>query len=755
MDAKSDHRVATLDSGGSKSLSTWEDSIASDEAGMSGGAWAMEEKALLDGHTLMSLFYSEDWVFIVADLIGRQFSSPYPRVMKRVVENGKQIARPAEGHPIQAVLDDPAEYGDGPSFWYRAAIYECILGNAIMWYMKSSKKFFLVPTQSTTIEFNEKGLPDKYLWIPDFGHDPGAQHRAVSFKPSEILHVRRPNPGSPWWGLSPFIPGRRSILFNRYSGEFLNTFFTKGATPQVIIETEIAYNNADAIATLAKSFELYNTGRGNQRRPLVLPKGAKASQVNMTITDAKLVELVNQNREVLINLLAVPKHALGLQETGSLGSEEHTTALRFFWMSTIAPMLKRFAYALTKFMRPYLGDDHFIDFDTTELSLFSEDSGRKADTAAKMLATHTINEVRSELYELDAIEGGDVVLELERLKKTSNPLGAAPAPALPAEQTSPAVAALPAEPTKQADGTQETPRAKYQKADDLRASEDGQAHFKAVDEELARTEGGLQKWTLEQLISQVKAALSVVKDSGLSRSKDSSEDPPFDEDVLRARIEQSMEKLKAPWVEGFAEKLSDSVETGYGSQLRMIFSPQAREAVAALQARDAKGRSELLKARGLKSFAWIAETTSENIVRSIANGMAEGQTVPEIIRGITEKAPQILFNRARTIARTETLTAVSIGQGAALKNATSVIPDLKKVWITAKDNRVRGNPDGLYPDSKADHFELHGDVVGANEKFSNGLNYPRDTKAGSAAEVVNCRCTVAMVAPEDLDQVNV
>ena len=753
MDAKSDHRVATLDSGGSKSLSTWEDSIASDEAGMGGGTWAMEEKALLDGHTLMSLFYSEDWVFIVADLIGRQFSSPYPRVMKRVVENGKQIARPAEGHPIQAVLDDPAEYGDGPSFWYRAAIYECILGNAIMWYMKSSKKFFLVPTQSTTIEFNEKGLPDKYLWIPDFGHDPGAQHRAVAFKPSEILHVRRPNPGSPWWGLSPFIPGRRSILFNRYSGEFLNTFFTKGATPQVIIETEIAYNNADAIATLAKSFELYNTGRGNQRRPLVLPKGAKASQVNMTITDAKLVELVNQNREVLINLLAVPKHALGLQETGSLGSEEHTTALRFFWMSTIAPMLKRFSYALTKFMRPYLGEDHFIDFDTTELSLFSEDSSRKADTAAKMLATHTINEVRSELYEKDPIAGGDVLLELEKLKTSANPFGAPAPEATPAEQTSPAVAALPAaEPAKQSDGTQVPTKRKYSKADELRASEDGLAHFKAVDEELTRVESGLQKWALDQLVAQVKVALGALKKE---KAKDNTPESPIDPDVLQAEIEQAMEKLKGPWVEGFAEKLSDSVETGYGSQLRMIFSPQARDAVAAIQARDAKGRSELLKARGLRAFSQISETTSQSIVRAIGNGMAEGQTIPEIIRGITEKAPQILFNRAKTIARTETLTAVSIGQGAALKNAASVIPDLKKVWITAKDNRVRGNPSGLYPDSEADHFELHGDVVGANEKFSNGLNYPRDTKSSKASEVINCRCTVAMVAPEDLDQINV
>jgi uncharacterized protein with gpF-like domain len=195
------------------------------------------------------------------------------------------------------------------------------------------------------------------------------------------------------------------------------------------------------------------------------------------------------------------------------------------------------------------------------------------------------------------------------------------------------------------------------------------------------------------------------------------------------------------------ELLAKSVELGYDAQLKLIFAPKAREAVAAVGSKTADGRRTLLEARGLSSFASISKTTTENVVSEVMAGMNAGNTLAQIAQGIAEKFSALNFNRAKTIARTETLTAVSIGQGGAIKAANKVIPGMKKVWLTAQDDRVRDS-----------HKELDGDVIGGNEKFKSGLGnelqFPRDPRTNDAADVINCRCTVAMVAPEDLDQLD-
>lgn len=73
------------------------------------------------------------------------------------------------------------------------------------------------------------------------------------------------------------------------------------------------------------------------------------------------------------------------------------------------------------------------------------------------------------------------------------------------------------------------------------------------------------------------------------------------------------------------------------------------------------------------------------------------------------------------------------------------------MWINAGDDRVRGNPSGLYPDSKADHWALQGEVRSINKKFSNKLMVPKDPD-GPPHEVIQCRCTTIMIPPGDAER---
>jgi len=724
------NKVIVLNDETIKALS-WEDAIKNDDSGFD--AWKLENQAQLDAATIMSLFYSEDWVYICCDLLASEFATPWPRVMRQEVVNGRAVNKPAEGHPLQNLLDDPTLYAGAQQFWYRAGVFDTLLGNCFFWYMKANQKMLIIPAHEVSIEFDEKTkLPKKYIW--NVGDENAGIKAGVSFPVNEVCHVQRANPDSMWWGLSPVVAGRRSILFNRYSTEFLNTFFEKGATPQMIVETEISHN-PEAIKTLAKSFELVNGGRKNQRRPLVLPKGAKVTQVNMTIADTQLKEFIAQNRESIIALWRIPKHALGLQQSGSLGSEEHKTALRFMWTSAVKPMLKRFSTALTKFFQASgaLQKGYVIDFDVSEVELANEDLMKKAELAEKLSKTHTLNEVRRIIWESEPIEGGDIIP------------GILPPPAQQYE--APVVEPEPEQSEKQIEAVAVTTREKMQDFDKFLASDSVKKLDETIANEESETAPKLEKIAIELLLRQLKKALEVAKNSLKSKAK-------IDKDDLIAEILGELLKDQNKFVKDYMGTLSNTLEVGYNSQLGLVFNPKNRDALERLRAETIKGRRSILNRLAEQRFAEISKTTSNRIVEEIAKGVEDGATVTAIAQSLSDSFSQLVYSRSRTIARTETLTALTIGQQSAAKNAAKVMPKAKKVWITAKDSRVRGNPNGKYPEADVSHWEAHGDIVGIGEKFDvDGIkaDAPRDPKVSNVpAFGINCRCTMAIVAPEDL-----
>lgn len=126
----------------------------------------------------------------------------------------------------------------------------------------------------------------------------------------------------------------------------------------------------------------------------------------------------------------------------------------------------------------------------------------------------------------------------------------------------------------------------------------------------------------------------------------------------------------------------------------------------------------------------ITQTTIRLIGEVLADAALEGWSFDEIVDKLV--APDFTRIRARLIARTETVNAANAGSMINLKLAGAT----KKIWISARDSRVRQH-----------HAEVNGVIVPINDKFNVGgfmMDHPGD-KAGSAAEVCNCRCAVAGV----------
>lgn len=689
---------------------------------VSNDLWSEEIKAWADMLTIESLFYTEDWVFILIDLMAGKISSQPLYVMSRRMVDGKETIDYADAHPLNELIARPNPYQDYHSWMYSVVVQFGLLGNAIQWYSKANNWLIPLRTALTSLEFDTNGSPKNYLYSVESDSDlPDRTRNNVQvYALNEIIHFRRPNPASLVWGLSPFIPGRKSILFNRYSSDYLNAFYLRQATPGMVLEMDRQVNEQQALRQL-RSFELAYTGRKNQRRTMLLPKGVKASAMTHTIADQKLLELVNMNRETILNLFRAPKHEFGLQTTGSLGSEEYKIALRNFWEATLIPTCKIIEGGLNLFFKQKLGPNFFLKFDLSGVEALKDDQMKKALLAKEMLAGGlSINEVRADVWEKPAIEGNDYEI---------------PFVAKPATTAAPGFFSLPSPAMAQVPN-------KDKLKSILASRRHGwhEAATKALDEIVEEKEGkSLFNAALETLVAMAEVAAPIIK-RNLKEVK--AADIPS-KTKLKRDLQKAFDEFEEVWVDEYTKTLSSVVNLGYDQQLDLVFNEQDKTKIEALRARDANRRRLILEERGLDSFANISSTHTDRIMSAITAGVEEKLTVDQIARRIADTFvdPLAMRAKAETIARTETLTAASIGQAAALNNAKEVIPGLKKGWIDAGDDRVRDS-----------HAEVSGEVVDVDDTFSNGLRWPRDTNADDPGEVINCRCTVVMLPPgEDLD----
>ncbi len=135
----------------------------------------------------------------------------------------------------------------------------------------------------------------------------------------------------------------------------------------------------------------------------------------------------------------------------------------------------------------------------------------------------------------------------------------------------------------------------------------------------------------------------------------------------------------------------------------------------------------------------VTETTYRAITAQLAEGVAAGESIPDLaarVRTVFSDASQV---RATTIARTEVIS----GHNAAASAAAAQLPAdvvAGQQWIATRDGRVR-----------PEHAAADGQIVAVGQPFDvdgAAMLYPGDPN-GPPDLTVNCRCAVAFLTPEE------
>jgi len=132
----------------------------------------------------------------------------------------------------------------------------------------------------------------------------------------------------------------------------------------------------------------------------------------------------------------------------------------------------------------------------------------------------------------------------------------------------------------------------------------------------------------------------------------------------------------------------------------------------------------------------ITNATKTKLTRVLREGIADELGSNEIARNMRdvydhwENPEELDVSRANKIARTEVHSSSQYGHFAGAKQAEEEL-DIRqtKTWLDSGDDRVRES-----------HEEVHGETIGLDDYYNNGLLYPGDPD-GEAREIINCRCT--------------
>lgn len=765
----------------------------------------------LDKAMLQRLYCTETWFFIAVNAIATDIASLPLKLEKRKVINQsvqqsdgsvdqvkKEVWIDASAEPEYKVLSKPNNIQTPVEFWVLVVIDLLATGDAFIYVdqgeadeqeledenemrarlgrairrgrtcnvrgMYRISSSLLQPIAGTT----DKRVLEGYSLQTDAGH--------FTFKPSEIIHIRLPNPSEPFYGLAPIVAVMKKLLLDRYTDEHMLRFYKQGARLGGVIKTSKKLTKEQLIR-LERVFESNFTGKRNHHKTLVLPEGMEYQTIEQNPGETALIEFLKANKEPILAAYKVPPVKVGLLDGATYANAEIQD--KTYYTNTIKPILAYIEQAINHHgavLNPL--KELKLSFDLSGVPSLRENETEKGNIAKGMLDSGlSVNEVREKVWKVGPKEGGDVVPAIEKSKPQ--------APAYPTMLAAPKTDVKTEVANVQNDTANlgvSTPTGVTfeQRVGELTsvAVANGieinlatqQAVAQALQEGFVPTQpseqevqGNEKKWGI---FTKVQIDEHVKKTTGeeiapLIESYQKQVEDLFDR--MEKFFLKELKKKKS-W-KSFKFKTKDDGSTDFDFisdyDLELFIDGEVETYTKEQWAAMRKGYSsalpstpmtfpneralKALKQVGTQHLKSITGTAKDRVKRILIDAYDRQESVTEIASLLRDEFLAMKASKANMIARTETLTAVSLGQRTKVDEFKKTFPEaakrMKKVWISAQDERVRDT-----------HAELDGVAIGVDQKFANGLMFPRDPD-GAASEVINCRCTTIEYLADDEPEV--
>ena len=680
---------------------------------------------------IKSLYSKEPWVYASASTIAKTLSTVNFKVRQK---STKELL---EAHPLQKSLDAGNPTQDCKSLNWAGYLDLVLSGNFFKIFDEKYTIPVHVPTELASLKMRENKTNEDKLLMEEVGpvSAVSVNYNYLTNTPAKdidyryVIQAKFPNPYNPFYGLSLFSAAARPILLDRHKNEFEMAFYLRGATNAGVIETTEDMTKA-RMERLMRTFEAAFTGKRNWWRTLFLPKGAKWINSGLTMNEMQHLEGLRENRRTILGIVGVPPSQVGIVEDVNRATAE--VQKEALWTNTIQPLADLVASCwnnsyLVRII--YKGEvEVFPDF--TGNVAVAGSLQRKGEVALSVQDYLVLNEIRKDILgypELTDERGTMLVREIG--PKLTNPFG---------EALPPAQAPAQDEDTE----TLEDPNAGV--------VEEGKT-IKASKEEIIKEQERIEVSGMRKYIKVFDKYMGVILEQAVKAMKEKTD--------VRARL-NSLQTTRANGYSGQAVPLlAETMEKGFvlgkfsAKSLSFIFHKKEftgtdEQAIEILREKTRDGKRQVLAERAITNFLGFDRTRTELIMSYIEDGLKSGKTTEQIADTIAKDFGEKYRDQAFTIARTEVLYSVSQGAKWNQEVLGKVFSEINKQWIHVGDV-------GSNPAARQEHYDFQFEgkngvvpesYTWINPKTGAHLGYPRDFNGG-AADVINCRCTMANVIP--------
>lgn len=172
------------------------------------------------------------------------------------------------------------------------------------------------------------------------------QREEVEFKPEQIVHFRRTNPNSPYYGLGIVQGGARALDMELALTNTMAHYYENRSLPSGVVQTERRVPR-DVFRKLKAQLRNFYGGGDNAGKLMVLEAGLKFEAVSPSAQDALFQEMGGWSRDRILSMFHMNKGLLGIADKGSADPKLADWQL-LFDRKTMIPLVKKFSIAVSR-----------------------------------------------------------------------------------------------------------------------------------------------------------------------------------------------------------------------------------------------------------------------------------------------------------------------------------------------------------------------------------------------------------------------
>lgn len=511
--------------------------------------------------------------------------------------------------------------------------------------------------------------------------------RTQPLDPATVLHLPMFNPENELRGLSPLESVARLIDQAAAAYDWNLGALQNGGIPPGFLMTDepLTDEQFDHLQSQVRGEWMNSRNAGV---PQLLEAGMQWKDAARTPAEMQFLDAQKMFALKFAQVIGVPSEFLA--GAGEKKYSNYAEARKALYTEAALPELDLIMGELNTWLMPLFNDGVRLAYDVDDIEALQEqrETVHKRANDAYRAGVATRNEARA-MIGLEAVEGGDEFADSPEFD-----------PML--------------------DGAPPTPAAKSTSLDDDSGGDLGKAFrvdlWKRVDARRGKMEKVARRMVDEQLKRDVDAVVKAINAGNVEGAADRVSAAMLDQrDEWAILYPKLYETVGKPFAEGTLRRVQATAGPMRGKAVGW------QTLLSQWLAKDVESR-----------IKGVTNTMRDQVHADLDAGIREGESIDNLAKRVAaHQLDEIIPNRSRVIARTETISA---SNAASVSAAKSTGLEMRKVWVATSDERTR-----------AAHDDADGQTVGLEDDFDidgEAMEFPGDWDGGSAENTIQCRCTV-------------